>query len=274
MKHFSLAALALAGVVLFSSCKKDDDNNNAGSAAVSTLSCAATTFSPSTVTSGNAYVGTASVQYLGGNGAAYAAGTAIASTGVTGLTATLRGGTLTSASGNLIFDISGTPSAGGTAVFAINFGGKSCSINMPVVSADGIVAKWQWINYVDSIFFISSTYGRTTSAYNPSQTTGYNAGTYYDLKADNSFDFLVTSSPANNRVGTYTYTGGTLSLLYSDDPQNPFEFPVMGINLTSLKLRVGALLGADAILDTVDLDNTIDSVDTYELTRTRNLSRN
>jgi hypothetical protein len=273
MKHFSLAALALAGVVLFSSCKKDDDNN-AGSAAVTTLSCAATTFSPATVTSGNAYVGTASVQYLGGNGGAYAAGTAIASTGVTGLTATLRGGTLTSASGNLIFDISGTPVGGGTAVFAINFGGKSCSINLPVVDANGIVSKWQWINYVDSIFFISSTYGRTSSAYPPTQTTGYTAGTYYDLKADNSFDLLVTSNPAGNRAGTYSYAGSTLSLTYSDDPQNPFNFPVMGINLTSLRLRVGAALGADAILDTVDADNIIDSVDTYELTRTRVLNRN
>jgi hypothetical protein len=78
-----------------------------------------------------AYTGTAKVPYSGGNSATYSAGSAISSTGVTGLTATLAAGTLGS-SGNLTYNIAGTPTSSGTATFAISFGGESCSFTVTV----------------------------------------------------------------------------------------------------------------------------------------------
>ncbi|RYZ24069.1 MAG: hypothetical protein EOO16_02480 [Chitinophagaceae bacterium] len=71
--------------------------------------------------------------YGGGNGLAYPAGSAITSTGVTGLSATLAAGTLASGNGSLVFNITGTPSAPGTAFFNIGFGNQSCPVLLTVI---------------------------------------------------------------------------------------------------------------------------------------------
>lgn len=101
-------------------------------ATVSALTCASAVFSPATLTQGTAYTGTFTIPYSGGNGAPYTAVSAISSTGVTGLTATLRAGTLTASTGNLTYDVTGTPAASGTASFAISFGGQSCNVTRAV----------------------------------------------------------------------------------------------------------------------------------------------
>lgn len=120
-------------VLLLYACNKSTDTPAPTSAAVTALNCASATFS-ATATAGSAYVGTATVPYTGGNGAAYTAGSAISSAGVTGLTATLAAGSLASGSGNVTFAITGTPSAAGTATFAVSFGGQSCSLSLTVGS--------------------------------------------------------------------------------------------------------------------------------------------
>ncbi|MBU6159340.1 MAG: hypothetical protein KGP35_09990, partial [Bacteroidetes bacterium] len=71
------------------------------------------------------------VSYTSGNGGTYLKQT-IASTGVTGLTATLEAGTLANGSGTLTYFITGTPSANGTASFALSIGGQSCTLNRMV----------------------------------------------------------------------------------------------------------------------------------------------
>jgi uncharacterized protein (TIGR02145 family) len=71
------------------------------------------------------------VSYTGGNGGAHS-GQIVSSTGVTGLTATLGPGSFAS-SGSLTYFITGTPSASGTANFALNIGGVACSLNREVV---------------------------------------------------------------------------------------------------------------------------------------------
>jgi uncharacterized protein (TIGR02145 family) len=92
------------------------------------------------LTSGTAASGVStSVPYIGGNGGTYAA-QAIASTGVTGLTASIAAGSLTTGAGALVYTISGTPSASGTASFAINIGGQSCTLNITVSPAIGTFA--------------------------------------------------------------------------------------------------------------------------------------
>ena len=81
-----------------------------------------------------------SIPYTGGNSGVYAAQT-IVSTGVTGLTATLAAGNVGSGSGNLTLDITGTPTAAGTAVFFLSLGGQSCSVSVPVVNPQGSVSQ-------------------------------------------------------------------------------------------------------------------------------------
>lgn len=125
--------ILLTAVVVTISCKKDDSDSGSTSGSISALTCSSATFS-STATANVAYAGTATVPYTGGNGTTYSAGTQISSTGVSGLTATLQAGTLESGAGNLTYAISGTPTATGTASFAISFGGQSCTLSLVVGS--------------------------------------------------------------------------------------------------------------------------------------------
>ncbi len=73
----------------------------------------------------------ATVPYTGGNSGVYS-GQAVTSTGVTGLTATLPAGHFADGSGSVSFIITGTPSAVGTANFALNIGGQSCTLSASV----------------------------------------------------------------------------------------------------------------------------------------------
>ena len=115
----------------------DGCGNNIPAAALSTLNCVGAT-TTGTLTSGTTASGViTSVPYTGGNGGTYAA-QAIASAGVTGLTANLAAGTLAVGAGNLVYTITGTPTASGTASFAITVGGQSCSFTLSVAVALGI----------------------------------------------------------------------------------------------------------------------------------------
>jgi uncharacterized protein (TIGR02145 family) len=80
-----------------------------------------------------------SISYTGGNGANYSE-QSIASTGVSGLTATLAAGTLANGDGTLQLTISGTPQGSGTANFAINLGGQSCTLSRLVYAPDANVS--------------------------------------------------------------------------------------------------------------------------------------
>jgi uncharacterized protein (TIGR02145 family) len=84
------------------------------------------------LTSGQAASGvSASVPYTGGNGG-FHTGQTVASTGVTGLTATLSAGNFASGSASLTYAITGTPASGGTASFALNIGGQTCTLDVTV----------------------------------------------------------------------------------------------------------------------------------------------
>jgi uncharacterized protein (TIGR02145 family) len=72
------------------------------------------------------------VNYTGGNGGIYD-GQIATSKGVIGLTATLVAGSLANGAGALTYSISGTPSTSGSAIFELKIGGKSCSLNIPVL---------------------------------------------------------------------------------------------------------------------------------------------
>ncbi|MBL0316806.1 MAG: hypothetical protein IPP69_13995 [Flavobacteriales bacterium] len=72
------------------------------------------------------------VLYVDGNGGPHN-GQTVNSTGVTGLTATLDPGAFANGSGYLIYNISGTPANYGLAIFALNIGGQTCNLSLPVI---------------------------------------------------------------------------------------------------------------------------------------------
>jgi hypothetical protein len=104
-------------------------------AKVATLSCNTAIFS-AIPKANTLFKGTVSIPYTGGNSGGYFSGAELLSTGVTGLTATIKTGVegvdFISNSGNIIYDIAGTPSGSGTATFPISFGGQSCTISTAV----------------------------------------------------------------------------------------------------------------------------------------------
>ncbi|CAA7197060.1 FISUMP domain-containing protein [Chryseobacterium potabilaquae] len=89
------------------------------------------------------------IPYTGGNGGTYFSGS-FNSTGVTGLIANFDGGTLANGSGNLVFNIVGTPSSAGTASFMITVAGKSCTFTVDVDSFTANVTSLDCANAVFS----------------------------------------------------------------------------------------------------------------------------
>jgi len=77
---------------------------------------------------------TSVISYSGGDGRSYNY-QVISSTGVAGLTATLKPGTFANGNGDLTYTITGTPSASGIASFALNIGGKTCTLTRTVATA-------------------------------------------------------------------------------------------------------------------------------------------
>ncbi len=100
---------------------------------IGALNCGSATVTGNLISGIAASNVSASVPYTGGNGGYYAA-QSVPSTGVTGLTASIAQGLFTSSSGSLVYAISGTPSASGTASFELNIGGKTCTLNLTVVA--------------------------------------------------------------------------------------------------------------------------------------------
>ena len=234
MKKIILSLVILSSI--FISCKKDTPGTNT-TAGVSGLDCASTTFSAVSYP-GLAYTGTASVPYTGGNSLTYAAGTAIASTGVTGLTATLVAGTLSNGNGNVIFNITGTPSAAGTASFPVTFGGQSCSLNL-VVNLP-YAGKWAYQYIRDSIYnwneFIYNNYNLVLDSTRTSDVTtsiGYfqfNNNKTYKWQTSTSGTSYTGSFTAVNNTG-YGY-GTTLKCLgISTDTTRLYIYGLNGQNM-------------------------------------------
>ena len=107
----------------------------AASAVVGSLDCGAAAFSPATLTQGTAYSGSLTVPYIAGNGQPYPQSSFM----VNGLTFTLPAGTLNSGDGNLIYNVTGTPSAQGAMSVPISFGGTSCNVNTTVTAGTTVV---------------------------------------------------------------------------------------------------------------------------------------
>ncbi|CAA7193742.1 fibrobacter succinogenes major paralogous domain-containing protein [Chryseobacterium potabilaquae] len=101
-------------------------------ASVTSLTCSSATFMPNAITQGQAYSGTLTVPYLGGNGDTYPQ----QQFNQNGLTFTLPAGALATGAGNLVYNITGTPTSAITMSIPINFGSISCNVSK-VVSTSG-----------------------------------------------------------------------------------------------------------------------------------------
>jgi hypothetical protein len=98
---------------------------------ITSLTCGSAT-NAGTLSAGSAASGvTSAIPYAGGNGG-WHNGQTVTSTGVTGLTATVSAGVFASGSGSLTYAISGNPDFEGTASFALNIGGLTCTLTRTV----------------------------------------------------------------------------------------------------------------------------------------------
>ncbi|NGZ90417.1 hypothetical protein G7034_09135, partial [Psychroflexus sp. C1] len=162
------------------------------------------------------------IAYTGGNGLSYS-GQTVNSTGVTGLTATLAPGTLATGEGSLTYTISGTPASDGTASFAINIGGQTCSLErtVPPPTVIGTNGKvWMDRNLGASQVAQNSTdqasygdlyqWGRAADGHEDRNSTKYTVvetgsdGVANFNASGNDWDgkFITRDSGANNWVNT------------------------------------------------------------------------
>jgi uncharacterized protein (TIGR02145 family) len=109
----------------------------------------------------------ASVPYTGGNGGIHD-GQVVTSTGVTGLTATLSAGNFGSGAGSLSYAITGTPASGGTASFALNIGGQTCTLDVTVSSAPVCRAKVTATDYKNFMCYNLGAANTSTDPFTPS----------------------------------------------------------------------------------------------------------
>jgi uncharacterized protein (TIGR02145 family) len=102
-----------------------------GVGTITGLTCGSAT-NNGTLSAGSSATGVTSViPYTGGNGGTHS-GQTVTSTGVTGLTATVSAGVFANGSGNLTYTITGNPDFEGTASFALNIGGRTCTLTRTV----------------------------------------------------------------------------------------------------------------------------------------------
>ncbi len=158
---------------------------------IGTLSCggAVTT---GLLTDGLAAAGvSAAVPYTGGNGGPHP-GQTVGSGGVTGLTATLAAGYFANGADSLSYAISGTPSTYGTASFALNIGGQTCTLTLPVSAVCG--AK---VNATDYKIFMCHNLAAANTAADPFAPSWEIIGGYWQWgrKGPDPSQWLNTNTP-------------------------------------------------------------------------------
>ena len=174
-----------------------------------------------------------SVLYAGGNGGSYPVQT-VNSTGVTGLTAKLQSGFFLLGGGTLTYTISGTPSTSGTASFAIQVGGKSCTlrrvVEQMVVPPNALILKAQLLNGD----IINGRVGTSTGYYRILYWDGTyeiisNAWTSYN--GQNNFQKTCTTSPD----GSMASYGPKTIKIWSCDQNGNVSGDITDLKLTSEK---------------------------------------
>lgn len=160
------------------------------------LNCAAASRADSLLVGWPAGGISVSVPYTGGDGGLHN-GQVVASGGVLGLTATLPAGAFAEGSGSLTYTIAGTPTSVGTASFALELGGQTCTLHISVISSCGAyTSSGVWKE------FMCHNLGATTTAH-PFMPSWELVGNYYQWgRNPNCFgrDGIDGSNPCSSPV--------------------------------------------------------------------------
>ena len=179
---------------------------------IQTIDCGTAT-NNGTLTANTPASGVSSViAYTGGNGSPHQ-GQTITSTGVTGLTATLASGTFANGDGTLTYEISGTPSASGTASFEVNIGGKTCMLTRSIILPVGT------INSIDcSTATNNGTLTANTPASGVSSVIAYTGGNSGSHQGQTITSTGVTGLTATLAAGTFANGNSSLTYEISGTP--------------------------------------------------------
>ncbi|MDR6403962.1 MULTISPECIES: chitin-binding domain-containing protein [Chryseobacterium] len=181
---------------------------------ISTLNCATATHSGTLIANAAASGVSSSITYAGGNGGSHG-GQIVNSTGITGLTATLAAGSFVSGAGTLVYNITGTPSGPGTAVFAINIGGQACNLSRTVGLPAAVVAS---LSCATAAHNGTLTAGTATSGVSSSiPYTGGNGGTYTAQTVNSTG---VSGLTATLTAGTLATGNGNLTYTITGSPNS------------------------------------------------------
>ena len=164
-----------------------------------------------------------SVPYTGGNGSMHS-GQVVNSTGVTGLTATLAAGSFANGSGTLTYIITGTPASIGTASFALNIGGQSCTLNRTV--AGGIITALNCDSATNSGNLTAGTAASGVSSTVP--YSGGNGGAYNGQTVSSTG---VTGLTATLMAGTFANGSGTLTYTITGTPVSSGSIASFALNI-------------------------------------------
>jgi len=198
-------------------------NQIAGS--ISALNCSSAVNSGTLVAGVSASGVGSSVSYSGGNGGLYA-GQVVGSTGVTGLTASLAGGTFGNGNGTLEFTITGTPSGNGTASFALNVGGRSCTLTRVVNQASGSIGQLNCSSATNT-----GTLTQGTAASGASFSVPYSGGNGGSHSGQSVSSSGVGGLTATLVAGAFTNSTGSLTYTITGTPT--------GSGLATFNLNIG-----------------------------------
>lgn len=166
-----------------------------------------------------------SIPYAGGNGGIHL-GQSINSTGINGLTLTINSGSFAVGNGLLDYSISGTPSGSGTASFALNIGGRTCTltrlVNQPAGSIGGLAC---------SSATITGTLTQGTAAAGVSFSVPYTGGNGGSHSGQSVGSTGVIGLTATLVAGTFANGGGNLTYTITGTPS--------GSGTASFALNIG-----------------------------------
>lgn len=242
---------------------------------ITSLNCASAVNNGS-LTAGSAASGVSSaIPYTGGNGGTHS-GQTVTSTGVTGLTATLTGGNFASGDGSLTYDITGTPSGAGTASFAINIGGQSCTLSIivasPITIPSTITLAQNSAHYITSIFdqdYLPSTTPIAAATINTQPADGSNEAVTVNVQGTITISGVAVKIPVTaSGIGTLPAYSSTinisasltedgisrdLTLSWAEQPYTSATTTInatitaVGGTLNAKKLDINAGIGNDAM---------------------------
>jgi len=173
-----------------------------------------------------AYRVSVTVPYSAGNGGSYV-GQTVVSTGVTGLTAYLYPGVFNVGEGTLNYIITGTPNGYGKASFALNIGGQSCNLQIPVnidcgtsttFSYNGSEVTYGIVQGANNRCWLDRNLGATQAATSSTDTASYGDLFQWGRQDDGH---QLRTSPTSNTLSNYDVPGNNN---FIKAPNHPYDW--------------------------------------------------